>query len=78
MFVGSNVKHVAAEDMRPTGRLRCEATMTPIPMVKTTVRKSVLVVERTLRILVHSDHIKAPNRYVGVVGAGKVVVMMVI
>ena len=77
MFVGSNVKRVAAEAwaQRPAS---VEATMTPIPMVKTTVRKSVLVVERTLRILVHSDRIKAPNRYVGVVGAGKVVVMMVI
>jgi hypothetical protein len=49
----------------------------PMPMVKTTVSAIVRVVERTLRILVHSDRMTAPSRYRDDVGAGMVDVMMV-
>ena len=54
-LVGSKLRRVAAL-----------ATM-PMPMVRTIVSASVRVVERTLRILVHSDRMTAPSRYRDVV-----------
>jgi hypothetical protein len=51
---------------------------TPMPMVKTTVRAKVRVVERTLRILFHSDAMTALSRHWDDVGARIEAVMIVV